>query len=135
MSGLLKVKRDCDAETFIASGRFSVDGLLKAETIDVRLHGESHAGEIRGGTIRIRPEAIDNLLRSLGRVFRVLANRISSLTAETIEGKDIYLKRTKAKIVRGNNVTIGPGCVIDLVEYKSTLEQADGSDVGESRKI
>lgn len=135
ISGALKVKGDCEAETFIASGRFSVDGLLNAGTIDVRLHGNSHAREIGGGTIRIRPEGIDDVLRSLGRVFRVLANRVSSLTAETIEGDDIYLECTKAKVVRGNNVAIGPGCAIDLVEYKSTLEQADGSNVGENRKI
>lgn len=35
-----------------------------------------------------------------------------------IEGDDIYLENTKADIVRGNKVKIGPGCQIGVVEYR-----------------
>lgn len=38
---------------------------------------------------------------------------------ETIEGDDIHLELTRARVVRGNNVSIGSGCDIDLVEYKN----------------
>ncbi len=42
--------------------------------------------------------------------------------AETIEGDDVYLEATHATAVRGRRVVIGPGCVIQEVEYSETLQ-------------
>lgn len=38
-------------------------------------------------------------------------------------------------MVRGNNVTIGKGCEIELVEYKGRFEKDDKSVVIEHKKI
>ena len=57
------------------------------------------------------------------------------LTTSVIEGDDIYLEATTAKIVRGNNVTIGSDCNIELVEYRNTITVAPDSKVNEQRDI
>ena len=49
-----------------------------------------------------------------------------NLTADTIEGDTIYLENTRAKVVRGANVTIGTDCSIDLVEYSATMTGSAG---------
>jgi hypothetical protein len=60
---------------------------------------------------------------------------LGQLVTDTIEGDDIYLEYVKAKVVRGNNIEIGPDCEIDLIEYKNTLKQHESSRVGNSRKV
>ncbi len=40
-----------------------------------------------------------------------------------IEEVVLYLERTIAEIVRGNNVTIGPGGVISVVDYHTSFKQ------------
>ncbi len=57
------------------------------------------------------------------------------LTVDVIEGDDVYLENTMAKIVRGNNVTIGSGCKIELVEYKGSFKQDGGAEIGTNKKI
>ena len=61
--------------------------------------------------------------------------RNSGLSTNSIEGDDIYLEYTKAKAVRGNNIILGPGCEIELVEYKDNFKQDDTSEVETQRKI
>ena len=63
----------------------------------------------------------------------VCSNKI--LTADIIEGDLIYLENTNAKIVRGNNVTIGTGCKIELVEYKESFKKDEKSIVDKNNKI
>ena len=52
--------------------------------------------------------------------------------AEKIE---VYLEYTKAKVVRGNMVTIGKGCEIELVEYHDRFEKSDKSSVIKNKRI
>ncbi len=51
------------------------------------------------------------------------------LEAELIEGDDIYLENTKAKIIRGKVVEIGAECEIDIIEYLENLLVANDSSV------
>ncbi|MEE0880574.1 MAG: hypothetical protein UIL36_03100, partial [Turicibacter sp.] len=44
------------------------------------------------------------------------------LIANEIEGDDLDLMLTEAKVVRGDCVKIGPGSIIDVVEYSSAIE-------------
>ena len=57
------------------------------------------------------------------------------LTAETIEGDVVWLENTTAKVVRGKNVTVGPGCVVDLVEYAESYTPAGAPQVREARQV
>ncbi|GLG00487.1 hypothetical protein Alches_05260 [Alicyclobacillus hesperidum subsp. aegles] len=105
--GELTVHGDCEVEQFLSRGAFSIDGLLNAGTIDVRLYGPCHVREIGCGSLRV------SLKKPLfGRVRHVL-------TADVIEGDDVMLTYTKAHIVRGDRIRIGLGCDIDKIEYKT----------------
>jgi hypothetical protein len=57
------------------------------------------------------------------------------LTVRIIEGDDIYLENTHAKVVRGNNIEIGPGCEIKLVEYKYSFKKDEMAEVGTHKNI
>jgi len=61
--------------------------------------------------------------------------REAGLSAGIIEGDDIFLEATQAKIVRGRHVVIGEGCSIELVEYKDSFRQQNNGSVKENRKI
>ncbi len=133
IKGGFKAKDDCTAETFVSKGAFSVGGLLNAGNVDIVLYGPCHAKEIGGETINVRK---GNTFR-LGRIINSILFSLDlngGLSADTIEGDDIYLEDTKAKAVRGNNISIGQGCDIGLVEYKGKFDQSNHSRVKENRK-
>lgn len=56
------------------------------------------------------------------------------LEAETIEGDEIFVENTRARVVRGKKVQIGEGCEIELIEYSESLEIAPGAQVKEQKK-
>jgi len=122
--GTTKIGDGCEAETFDAQGVFSVGGLLNAGTVTIRLYGGCDAHDIGGETIDVRLASAWTFLPFMGD---------RNLTADSIEGDTIYLENTRAKVVRGANVTIGAGCTIDLVEYTGTLTGSAG--VVASRKV
>jgi hypothetical protein len=47
----------------------------------------------------------------------------------------INLENTTAKVVRGVDVDVGPGCDIEVVEYAGELRQGAGARVGSAVKI
>ena len=59
----------------------------------------------------------------------------SELVTDLIEGDDIYLENTHAKVARGNNITLGPGCEIGIVEYKNDFKQDKAAEVGTCNNI
>ena len=132
--GIIKVKGDCNAETFSSHGGFNINGLLNAGKIDVKLYAPSNAKEIGGEEITVRKGTAFILKELIKSIFTSLdiSNRLSS---DTIEGDDIYLEFTKANVVRGNNIKIGEGCEIGLVEYKNSFHAEENSKVKEHKKI
>lgn len=122
--GTTKIGGDVQAESFDASGVFSVGGLLNAGTVTIRPYGGCDAHDIGGEKIDVRLDHLWAFLPFFGE---------RNLTADTIEGDTIYLESTRAKVVRGANVEIGPDCRIDLVEYSGTLTGSAG--VMASRKV
>ena len=99
----------------------------------VTLHGHCKIAEIGGERIQIRKQPGIDLARWLKILPLAIGNH---LTAQTIEGDHIYLEHTTAdEIVRGANITIGPGCEIGLIEYTVKLEQDKRSKVKRSEKL
>ncbi|MBH0330675.1 cell shape determination protein CcmA [Brevibacillus brevis] len=121
--GSLKTAGDCEAEVFRANGAFSIGGLLNAGRIEVILHGSCEAKEIGGEYIEVRRTGSS----TLGKLLKHFLN--NTLSVETIEGDEIYLENTKAKVVRGNKIEIGPDCEIDLVEYSTECKQDQSSQI------
>ncbi|MDP4143667.1 MAG: polymer-forming cytoskeletal protein [Bacillota bacterium] len=132
--GVAKVEGDCNAEIFVAKGAFTIDGLLNAGDISIDMHGTCKAKEIGGEKINVKKAAASRL-KDIIKSFFVSFNLEDGLCSEIIEGDDIYLEYTRAQVVRGNNVTIGTGCKIGLVEYKGNFEQLDNGIVSESKKL
>ncbi len=122
VTGGLNVKGDCSSESFHLRGAFSIDGLLNAGTIDLRLYGPANVKEIGGGSIRVKPHL---------RMF----SGGKELSVDTVEGDDIHLEYTTAKVVRGNTVYIGPGCDIGLVEFQHHFKKSPKAKVTESNKV
>ncbi|TDY51415.1 hypothetical protein C7445_101417 [Alicyclobacillus sacchari] len=108
--GELTVRGDCEVEQFVSRGTFVIDGLLNAGNIDVRLYGPCRVREIGCGTLRV--EQKKPFFGRAGRAEHVL-------TADVIEGDDVVLAYTRARIVRGDKIRIGPACDIDIVEYRT----------------
>ncbi len=127
IKGSISVNGDVEYETFDSSGGFEIKGLLTAETIKVGLRfGQSSAEEIGGGKITVKKRS--NSLLPFGK-------EVGSLIAKVIEGDDIYLENTKADIVRGNKVKIGPDCQIGLVEYRDDFTHDPKATIKTTTKI
>ncbi len=124
IEGDVFVGGNCEAESFDAAGGFTVDGLVSADQVSIRLYGPAKIREIGGETIRVMK----------GHGFG-LFSRFKKLSTESVEGDDVYLEYTKAKVVRGNRVHIGPGCEIDLVEYRGEFRQDEDARVTEHNKV
>jgi cytoskeletal protein CcmA (bactofilin family) len=126
VKGNIIVQSDMEVENLEVIGCFTVNGLLNADKIDVNMKiGTSQAGEIGGSEISFkRKKALLPFIKHEGY-----------LEVGNIEGDIIELEYTKAAIVRGKKVRIGPGCEIGLVEYYDTLVESPKSKIKEKRKI
>jgi cytoskeletal protein CcmA (bactofilin family) len=133
IEGGTTIAGDCEAEEFFIKGGFSIGGLLNAGNIEIHLYGGCHAKEIGGEKIKVKKPGIAFNLKKLILTYLFQIN--VGLVTDSIEGDEIYLEHTKAKVVRGNNVTIGPGCEIELVEYKNSFDCDKGSKVNENQKV
>jgi cytoskeletal protein CcmA (bactofilin family) len=133
VSGSVNIGKNCEAESFKASGNFRIQGLLNAGEVNINLGGKSSVKEIGGEHIEVRISIVDNFF--FKKVIDKMFNSRGELTTELIEGDEIYLENTNAKIVRGNNVTIGEGCTIGLIEYSGEINVSSTSIVKEQKKI
>lgn len=131
--GAITVQDDCNAERFAARGGFTIGGLLNADTIEILLHGDCRVREIGGSAISVTQAK--GPFSNLNKLFQAFINHPHGLTADTIEGDDLHLEYTTAKVVRGKRITLGPGCEIELVEYTESLEVANDAKVKEQAKV
>ncbi|MFD1774265.1 hypothetical protein [Paenibacillus rhizophilus] len=114
--GHLEVKEDCEAGEFRLSGVVEIGGLLSGDQLDIGLFGYSRAGDVGGGTIRIKPSKGYKLMKM------VHPNRNVRFESRAIEGDIVELEHVSAETVRGGRVIIGPNCIIETVEYRESLE-------------
>ena len=131
LRGFLRVGGDCQAEAFTGEGGFTIGGELNAGNVDVVVQAQSSAREIGGERIVVRQPM--GGISSFTGLLTVFAEK--RLTADTIEGDVVWLENTTAKVVRGKQVTIGAGCVIDLVEYAESYTPAGAPQVREARQV
>ncbi|MBO1625665.1 cytoplasmic protein [Bacillus arachidis] len=126
IKGALHVKEDIEVEELLLTGGLESEGLLNAENIHITLRYEgSKVREIGGKKITVRKKSR----------FMPFTTHTGPLQTSLIEGDDIYLEHTIAEVVRGNNVTIGPGCEIGVVEYHTSFNQKGKSVVKDHKQI
>lgn len=131
-----KPPRDRYINIFSSVGTFEIEGLLNADKIDIELLGRCKVSEIGGGKINIRRKNTD--VPILKQILNSIVDSIkekSLLQVSTIEGDDVYVSYTQAKVVRGKHVKIGPECSIDLVEYSEDFEKDPATVVQNSKRI
>lgn len=133
VSGAIEIRKDCETDNFKATGGFKIGGLLNADTITINIGGKCHVKEMGGEKIDVKRS--NNVGLGIIRAIREIFNSPEMLIADVIEGDDIYLEATSAKVVRGNNVIIGQDCNIDLVEYKNEIRLLYNNGVKEQKKI
>ena len=134
MRGELKAGGNCDAEVFNCKGTFKIDGTLNAGEINASLYAAAHAKEIGGEKISIR-KGDNTAMGILSTLFTPIIFGKTHLTVETIEGDDVHIEHTTAKVVRGDKVAIGDGCEIDLVEYRTDFKKTSGARVQKQVKV
>lgn len=132
ISGASDINGDCDAETFNARGGFDIGGLLNSDVVDIEIYGRCRVREIGGEKVKV---VIGGDAGFLNKIVKYIFNKKEMLETSIIEADDIYLERTKCKIVRGKNVVIGPECEIGTVEYKDTIKVSTDSSVEKQVKI
>jgi cytoskeletal protein CcmA (bactofilin family) len=135
INGELKVNGNCEAENFNLKGVFNIEETLNADDITVKLYGPSETKEIGGSKIHVQKGGDNKLMELLTAILSPLNFYKAHLKAETIEGDDVYLEHTTAQVVRGNTVTIGEGCEIDLVEYRTDFKKTPGASVLKDMKV
>jgi cytoskeletal protein CcmA (bactofilin family) len=135
LTGYVTVKKNCEAESFKADGQIKIDGLLTADDVEIKTYGESRISEIGGDRIVISKGSGSTPGKVIKLLFVPSNWGNAMVTVNTIEGDDIRLSNTRAKVVRGKNVIIESGCEIDLVEYKGNLRVNRSSTVREEKKI
>jgi cytoskeletal protein CcmA (bactofilin family) len=116
-AGSFQVNGDVETEGFRASGSFRIEGLLSGDSVSVTLAGRCRAREVGGGHIDV--------------TYAHRRVHMGLLEAESIEGDDVLLEGTTARVVRGRRVRIGSGCQIGTVEYSESLRVDPSADVGE----
>ncbi len=117
--GVLTINGECEGRKFVGNGYTNIYGLLSADIIELELWRKSIIKEIGGAEIRVR--------RRSG-AFNLFKGKLIS---DIIEGDEILLEGTVAKVVRGHNIEIGDGCNIEKVEYTGKLNIIGNSTIKE----
>lgn len=135
--GYLSTGQDLEAESFICNGSFAIEGLLNANKIEVEINGFCYAREIGGEEIFVKSSPLTpwHFLHKIITPFLGPKRELDKLTSNVLEGTVVNISNTKAKIVRGSDVRIGPGCNIGEVEYSDKLEVDERAVVGRQTKI
>lgn len=127
LEGNVSVAGDCEAEEINIHGTVKMEGELNAEKIEMNPLWRCFIREMGGQQITVKKvHSISSWLKPFTP---------TGLKVDSIEGDDIVLEMTTAKVVRGARVKIGPKCEIDLVEYKDTFEKDSSAVVKEYREI
>lgn len=119
-------KGNCEFENLSSKGRICVSGLLTGENIEILLVNDCEIEEIGATNIKVLNQD-KNANIFFNKVYK------NKLTAKLIEGDNIELSNTICDVVRGNNIIIKEGCIINRIEYKEMLNVDDKSEVGENK--
>lgn len=131
LKGSCDIGGNCETETFLGRGAFDIKGLLNAGDVEIELKGNCNINEIGAGRISIRKDS-----GSAFGIFKSFSSvRDCYLKCKVIEGDEIYLENTKADVVRGKSIIIGPNCEIKNIEYIDNLNVDNDAKVQKQLKL
>lgn len=129
VEGDVSVSGDCQANDFYCRGRIHVNGILQADEINMTIYGMSRFRNMNAKTIQVKRG-----LKDVHFITKVISP-LPKVRVDEIIGEDIYLEYTQAGTVRGKSISLGPGCVIDSIEYEETFHQDSDSEVHSTKKL
>ncbi len=153
ISGLLSAE---EIKIELGGGKVSEIGGTR---IEVRRRGRSFWDWRREPRVHIHTrrgpeglgETLESIFEELGRIGEEVERAVGEglghafgwpgrhetgyLEADTIEGDEIFLENTRARVVRGKKIQIGEGCEIETVEYSESVEIAPGAGVKHQTKV
>ncbi len=112
-----------EADKIIIKGYIDCSEQMNGESIEVSTNSGSKIKEMVGTNIIIKPNN------------NSLIHRIIPVQVDLIEGDSIELEYVNAKVVRGNQVKVGPHCQIDLLEYLESVEVSSESSINNTNKL
>ncbi len=115
-----------EADYIYINGHVDCSEQLNGEKIEIATHQGSKIKEMVGTNITVKPNR--------KWFVHVKSNTSKEVEIDTIEGDEIYLENVVSKAVRGNKITIGPNCKIDLVEYHESCNIKDENGVKQVEK-
>lgn len=124
MEGWLTVLENCQGQEFIVDGKVNIKGLLSADIINISLRGKSYVKEMGGEEILIKNDSGITV-----KIFGLSKTISSCMECDLIEGDKINIENTRCKIIRGEDITIGEGCIIDKIECSGKLNINEKSKV------
>lgn len=133
LSGYSMVDGDIEVDYFECSGKIESEGLINADSVNITLRNHCSAQEIGGKTIAILEDQKTENKGLFASLFT--ENRKDTLSCSLIEGDEIHLENVLCETVRGKNISIGKGCIIEKVEYTDTIEIIEDAKVNEQIKI
>lgn len=125
--GSLNAAEEVSAEKFHAKGLINLSS-LNADDIIIESAETCRVQEIGGENVQVKP-------LGMFRLGFFGFNHAKRLESDTIEADRIELSNTIARIVKGNQVIIGPGCKIETIEYRDSLEVDRNSTVKNKVKV
>lgn len=124
--GVIKVCGNVQGKSIDVEGVLNMDGLLSADSISFEVSRSCNISEIGGSNVKIE----NNSFHKIG-----LFKRKVKVNCKVIEGDNIYLENVECDVVRGKNITIGPGCIIDKIEYSMNIDIDKSSTVMNSIRL
>ncbi len=126
-----------ECEELYSFGALDMEG-VNADIIYINPKEESNVQHIMGSEIAITDvflmdqtfEAIPKSA-AISLYKKAAASPAGIMHIDSIEGDNIRLDHVQAKIVSGDNITIGDYCVIDRVEYISNIQVSPKASVKE----
>ena len=109
VNGELITSGDCQCGEFYLDGKANILGLLSGDNLELNISRVNEIKEIGGEKLSVKrsESSFTFLFFSKERKGKLICNEI--------EADEIYLEHTECKVVRGRDIEIGDGCIIDTV--------------------
>ena len=130
-----------ECEELYSFGILDMEG-VNADTIYIHPYTESRLHQVMGSDIRITEIfPMDQIFRMIPKsadlelYLKASVKPAGMMKLDSIEGDTIVLDHVQAKLVCGENVTIGDYCIIDRVEYKGSIQLSQKASVKEMIQV
>ncbi len=133
LEGYLSTVKSFKTKKANLTGKFKFRGEVEAEELDLKMAAKSSFTEVGATKIRVTKVLNDDPWKK--RFNRLFHKSDCRFVGQLIEGEEIYLEYCQVQSVFGDQVKIGPYCMINEVEYKETIEIHSTAVVNHQKRV